>query len=379
MSPSFVSVLKCVQIRIFSSVMLETYSTLDGIKCFVPIYCLPESKKKIVEKIITQGLGTMLKRAETKKWNGKRAISSRKQNIIDPYLSALYNIYSLSACLTDPYLDSSIPSPDRVKFTINVSYIPEGENDSCRLEIILHSLLDVFIFAWKEFSKENTFVFLRRSKVTWILNTTNGNSYDIEYNVKENRMGTCEGELERRIGWPRERMDIAEMIDEAIARKESNTTQLNRKTYKWIKRVPHLYLKSMELNLDEKKDGLSLLHVLADLDDVKRTACIIDKINDLDPVDPIGQTPLHRACLNSSFKVAKLLIESGANVNAVTDNLESPLTILAKMKQQDMQLIRMLLRHNARRQHENGEHMRAVDILRMTGQRKELIELLKPV
>ena len=40
MAPSFPGTLCCVQMRIFSGVMIECASNLDGIKCFVPIHCL---------------------------------------------------------------------------------------------------------------------------------------------------------------------------------------------------------------------------------------------------------------------------------------------------------------------------------------------------
>ena len=69
------------------------------------------------------------------------------------------------------------------------------------------------------------------------------------------------------------------------------------------------YLYCMQIYLDEpNEDGITLLHILADC---------------------LGRTPLHRACAKSNFKQCKILIEHGVNVNAITDENESPLTILA--------------------------------------------------
>ena len=76
MSPSFDGVLACVQIRIFSKVMIECSSEIDGMLCFMPIHCLPSSTKRKVEMVIKEGLSMITKKAETKKWNGKFAISA---------------------------------------------------------------------------------------------------------------------------------------------------------------------------------------------------------------------------------------------------------------------------------------------------------------
>jgi hypothetical protein len=60
-------------------------------------YPLPSfTYKKKIETIITGGLSTILKKAETRKWNGKKEISSKMQNIIDPFLASLYNSLILS-------------------------------------------------------------------------------------------------------------------------------------------------------------------------------------------------------------------------------------------------------------------------------------------
>lgn len=379
MAPRFQGVLSCVQIKVFSSVMLECASNLEGIPCFVPIHCLSTNARNTVENIITEGLSTIMKRAETTKWNGKRGISLKVQNIIDPFLASLYNTYSISAALTDPYQDSSLPPPDRVKFTIDVTYIAEGENDNCKLEVLLHDKLTIVLFIWKEFKNHGSDVFLRHTMTTWTLCVTNGNLFTIEFDIKENKMTTSVGELEKIVGWPKERMSIVQMIEEAKLKVDCKLKHLSHRTYKWIKKVPIQYLNGMRIDLDEvNDDGVTLLHILSELNETKNMKCLLGKMQNIDPYDSYGQTPLHRACANSSFKAAKILIEHGADVNALTDNNDSPLTILASQKEQDINLLKMLLDLNAKREHENKDYMRAIDLVRQSNCKKGTIKLLRP-
>ena len=379
MAPRFQGVLSCVQIKVFSSVMLECASNLEGIPCFVPIHCLSTNARNTVENIITEGLSTIMKRAETTKWNGKRGISLKVQNIIDPFLASLYNTYSISAALTDPYQDSSLPPPDRVKFTIDVTYIAEGENDNCKLEVLLHDKLTIVLFIWKEFKNHGSDVFLRHTMTTWTLCVTNGNLFTIEFDIKENKMTTSVGELEKIVGWPKERMSIVQMIEEAKLKVDCKLKHLSHRTYKWIKKVPIQYLNGMRIDLDEvNDDGVTLLHILSELNETKNMKCLLGKMQNIDPYDSYGQTPLHRACANSSFKAAKILIEHGSDVNALTDNNDSPLTILASQKEQDINLLKMLLDLNAKREHENKDYMRAIDLVRQSNCKKGTIKLLRP-
>ena len=379
MAPRFQGVLSCVQIKVFSSVMLECASNLEGIPCFVPIHCLSTNARNTVENIITEGLSTIMKRAETTKWNGKRGISLKVQNIIDPFLASLYNTYSISAALTDPYQDSSLPPPDRVKFTIDVTYIAEGENDNCKLEVLLHDKLTIVLFIWKEFKNHGSDVFLRHTMTTWTLCVTNGNLFTIEFDIKENKMTTSVGELEKIVGWPKERMSIVQMIEEAKLKVDCKLKHLSHRTYKWIKKVPIQYLNGMRIDLDEvNDDGVTLLHILSELNETKNIKCLLGKMQNIDPYDSYGQTPLHRACANSSFKAAQILIEHGADVNALTDNNDSPLTILASQKKQDINLLKMLLDLNAKREHENKDYMRAIDLVRQSNCKKGTIKLLRP-
>ena len=101
-------------------------------------------------------------------------------------------------------------------------------------------------------------------------------------------------------------------------------------------------------------------------------------MKEIDPTDKHGQTPLIRACKSESFQAAKILIAYGANVNAVNDQKDSPLTILASRRIIDIHLIEMLLGQNADREHENDDLMRPVDLARHTNFKAEIVKILRP-
>jgi hypothetical protein len=379
MAPTFKGLLGCVQIRIFSSVMLECASSLNGIHCFVPIHCLSAQSKVCVEKIIVGGLQTILKKAQTRKWNGKMQISMNAQNTIDPYLAALYNTFSLSASLTDPYQDCSLPTPEMVKFTIDTNYIAEGRNDSCKLEVLLHDHLNIVIFTWKEFVGDGLQAFLRHNRTTWNFDASHGSRFDISYNILEKKMLINKSEMNKTVGWPSERMDICALMSEINLKKHGKTKQLSRSTYKWMKLVPEQYLNCMDIDLDEADSkGRTLLHYLAKINDPKNMECLMGKVKYIDSMDENFQTPLHKACSSGSVKAAKLLIEKGADVNLLTSNGDSPLMLLAANKKHDVTLIKMLLEFNAKRHFENKDKMRAIDIATMTSANEHVKQLLKP-
>ena len=72
LAPKFEGVLACVQMRIFSSVMVECASDVDGLTCFLPIHLLSSSAKENVNRIINGGLTIILKREESRRWNGRK-------------------------------------------------------------------------------------------------------------------------------------------------------------------------------------------------------------------------------------------------------------------------------------------------------------------
>ena len=103
------------------------------------------------------------------------------------------------------------------------------------------------------------------------------------------------------------------------------------------------------------------------------------KIKDVDPIDSSGQTPLHRACAFSKYKSAKVLLEHGADVNIKTETGDTPLMILAGEKKTKKKFFKLLLDFNAKRETENNESMRAVDIARMSYCPSKILKLLQPM
>ena len=267
-----------------------------------------------------------------------------------------------------------------MKFMIDVAFIPEGENDNCKLEVLLHEECQVVLFIWKELKKHRSFIFMRNSKTTWKLEVTNGNKYMIEYHIKDSKMTTKAGDLEKSVGWPLHRMGIQEMIHETKLKVNKKSKDLSIKTYKWIKQIPLQYLNSMDVDLEEPDEtGTTLLHILSGMNEYKLVKCLLDKIEYIDPRDDNGQTPLHKACALAKFKTAKLLLRNGADVNAITNDGESPLTLLSSHGKHDLGLLKLVLDLNADRSYENKKQMRPIDLAKINGAKKDVVSLLRPV
>ena len=136
----------------------------------------------------------------------------------------------------------------------------------------------------------------------------------------------------------------------------------------------------MDVDLEESDEtGSTLLHILSRMNECKLIKCFLDKIENIDPRDSTGQTPLHKACALAKFKTAKLLIKHGADVNAITDDGESPLTLLSSQSKQDLGLLKLVLDLNADRSYENKNKMRPVDLAKINGLKKDVVNLLRPI
>ena len=351
---------------------------LIGLKCFTPIHCLEQASRETIMKILSDGLSTIMKRAETTSWNGKRHISPKSQNIIDPYLAAFYNTYSLTASLTDPYNEIGNHVPRMIPFSVAVNYISEGENDSCKVEIILNPKIEIIMFVWKEFLKTGPYLFLRYKRVTWKVTICSEKIISFEYDTNSNELLKNSRPLDKTVGWPKEKISIDLMFKELSEKKKIE--KLPWETYKWIKRIPLDYLLSQYIDIDKKcDDGLSLLHYLAKIKDTKYIKCIIEKVTYIDPVDSLGCTPLQIACKYRNYRAAKLLLQHGADVNVCDKNGNTSLMIICDQETHDTSLIKLLLEHDVQKDAENNEKMRAVDFARHRSAPISIINLIHPL
>ena len=135
LADSFETLLKCVQVLLISTTLIESAVEMEGSLYFIPLHTLPDRKKDTIAKHLKSGLDTIVARTGKKSLFGRLSVCKKKQNQIDPYLMAFYNVYSLVANLTQPYHNIL---PVLMSFTIDVNFIPEGVYQLILLLIILH-------------------------------------------------------------------------------------------------------------------------------------------------------------------------------------------------------------------------------------------------
>ena len=86
---------------------------------------------------------------------------------------------------------------------------------------------------------------------------------------------------------------------------------------------------------------------------IKQDYALLMKILDLDPAlantkDDNGWTPLHEAVLRNSEAIIELLIESGADVNAVTNFGETALNLAKQYKGENHSTFHLLQSHGGK-------------------------------
>ena len=127
MAPDFEGKLRCYQLEMISSVLLQCATEItDGVNCFLPLHLLPTKKKDTIRAILEKGLSEIIGHAKQKTFFGQSKISQTRQDQLDPYLAGFYNSYSLASNFTQPYQDEI---PDEISFSVNSDFIAEGEED----------------------------------------------------------------------------------------------------------------------------------------------------------------------------------------------------------------------------------------------------------
>ena len=164
MAPSFVSLISCCQMKMVSATLLEAATELDGIQCFLPIHCLPDRKKDNIRRIIETGFSTILEHAKKRSFLQRNfKITQKRQDLLDPILSTMYNTYSLASGYTKPYSQDSAT----VHFKLHPKFIAEGECDHVQVEILIHQTCEITMFIWREIEKASQFLCLRFKKSFW--------------------------------------------------------------------------------------------------------------------------------------------------------------------------------------------------------------------
>ena len=142
MASTFQKALRCLQIRMSSSVMLQSFQRIDGSIILCPLEFLPPTKKSLVKTELQTCLSNIMDiaREESKKkkkffnWGKKtNQIDPTIQDQIDPYLSCFHDLFSMVSGLTCPNVDPNKNCPSKINFYIDTRYIAEGETDNVRV------------------------------------------------------------------------------------------------------------------------------------------------------------------------------------------------------------------------------------------------------
>ena len=87
---------------------------------------------------------------------------------------------------------------------------------------------------------------------------------------------------------------------------------------------------AQNLDLENTLGNTTILHIIAERDNLKMCENIVTKIEDKNPKDSHGNIPLHIAATKGHFSVCKLFIENGMDLNSTNNVGETPLHFAAE-------------------------------------------------
>ena len=282
--------------------------------------------------------------------------------------------------MTDPNAWFDKDLPDELFFMVDVQFVPEGEEDQVGVEILTHCEMNIIFFLWKTFQDDNKFLHIQYKNCTWSLKIKQGNILNFQYWPRRKVLNCAEGVLDKRVGWPEHRISVETMLRELEEKAKSKAFKVSINSYRWFKRVTLNYLREVDIDMNERtQNGKSLLHLAAKIQHPFLLKCLINKFEDVNLVDKVFMTPLHEACKEGCLENAKLLLENGANVNALTARGNTPLMFLANRDDHDPKFVKLLLKYNAKCDIENNNSMRAIDIARQSCKASPIISLIHPM
>lgn len=249
-----------------------------------------------------------------------------------------------------------------------------------QVDIINSTELDISLFMWKTFGNGCSYMYLRYKITTWKLKIYQANILHFEYRPKAKIMSCQEGVLDKMVGYPEHRLPITSIFEDLRLKAHKKNTKISEAPYKWMSRLSKSFLSELGVDLEKKtSDGKSVLHLCARVSEPSYLKCFLNKFDRVDDVDEEGRTPLHEACDSGNYTTAKLLLQSGANVNITTKSGSTPLMILSEKKVHDIKFFKLLLKYNASTDLENKSGMRAVDLVRNQDKNSPVISLIHPM
>ena len=282
--------------------------------------------------------------------------------------------------MTDPNGWSDKEVPEEIRFMVDVHFIPEGQEDMVKIDILSNDKVNIIFFFWKTFEVQHNLLHIQYKRNTWSLRISKGNLLHFEFKPFKRILLCNEGILDKVVGWPVERIGIDKMFTELEAKSNARNAKVSNSSFKWIKRVTKDYLKEVDIDIHETcKHGKSLLHMASKISDPFYLQCLISKFDNVNQVDKTFMTPLHEACKAGCFENARILLARGASIDSLTSNGNTPLMLLAYRPNPDPKLAKLLLKHNANCDIENNENMRAIDIAREVCKTSPLIQIIHPL
>lgn len=284
--------------------------------------------------------------------------------------------------MTNPYYNVV---PDKICFKIDIRFVPEGEEDLVRIEILINEEKNVYMFLWKTFDKHSKSLFIRYKKVTWRLIVHHGSIFQFEFLTSNNSLTCLESHLEKIVGWPEQRNDFLTILSARnmtkFAEYRLNMNKKNVEFFKWFSKSSKDYLDEININVEKTLEcGRSLLHYAARMENTAFIKALLPKFSNVDVFDKEHKTPLHHACEVGNYEVIQLLLESNANANLKTSKGLTSLMVVAKRKTQDKRIVKLLLKHEASIDAETEtDGMRAIDYARQVNTKSPIIPLLHSV
>jgi len=232
---------------------------------------------------------------------------------------------------------------------------------------------------------------LRHKKTTFNLEILKGNILHFDYYPHKTSLKCEETGVQKVNFWPAERRCTKLLFEDLQIIHEKNKAKISLIPYKYIKRVSKTFLSELDVDIEQQDhEGKTLLHLAARVNDSQYLESIMNKFQNINPIDKHGFTPLHEACKFGNYKNAKLLLLYGESVkcdgeknslanemvNTKTKCGNTCLIFLACKWPHNIKFFKLLLRYNPDCTVTNKQGMRALDIAWELDRNSAVIKLI---